>query len=119
MVSLKITGKKKPRLHGSLVSLAEYGSFGVEFYALSGRSGNSTYAEKAETIYRYVASVHVTSALAKSLYAVGLRFVTLRQGQLLLLFDKHLPAPDWDSVATRVSETALYSGLWQRLQACP
>ena len=53
-VTLKSTGKKKPRLHGSLVSLAEYGSFGVEFYALSERTGNATYAEAAETIYRYM-----------------------------------------------------------------
>ena len=53
-VTLKSSGKKKPRLHGSLVSLAEYGSFGVEFYALSERTGNATYAEAAETIYRYM-----------------------------------------------------------------
>ncbi|DBB01907.1 TPA: hypothetical protein ACH3X1_000502 [Trebouxia sp. C0004] len=52
-VTLKSTGKK-PRLHGSLVSLAEYGSFGVEFYALSQRTGNATYAEAAENIYRWL-----------------------------------------------------------------
>ncbi|KAA6419670.1 MAG: mannosyl-oligosaccharide 1 [Trebouxia sp. A1-2] len=52
-VTLKSTGKK-PRLHGSLVSLAEYGSFGVEFYALSQRTGNASYAEAAETIYRWL-----------------------------------------------------------------
>jgi hypothetical protein len=52
-VTLKTTGKK-PRLHGSLVSLAEYGSFGVEFYALSQRTGNASYAEAAENIYRYM-----------------------------------------------------------------
>jgi len=53
-VTLKQTGKKTPRLHGSLVSLAEYGSFGVEFYALTQRTGNASYAEAAETIYRYM-----------------------------------------------------------------
>ena len=52
-VTLKSTGKK-PRLHGSLVSLAEYGSFGVEFFALSQRTGNASYAEAAENIYRYM-----------------------------------------------------------------
>ena len=53
MVILKSTGKKKPRQHGSMVSLAEYGSFGVEFLTLSDRTGNTTYAQKAEAIYRY------------------------------------------------------------------
>ncbi len=53
-VTLKQTGKKTPRLHGSLVSLAEYGSFGVEFYALTQRTGNASYAEAAENIYRYM-----------------------------------------------------------------
>ena len=56
MVSLKLAGKKKPRQHGSMVSLAEYGSFGVEFLTLSTRTGNSTYAQKAEAIYRYLLS---------------------------------------------------------------
>ncbi|DBB14856.1 TPA: hypothetical protein ACH3X3_004461 [Trebouxia sp. C0006] len=53
-VTLKQTGKKTPRLHGSLVSLAEYGSFGVEFYALTQRTGNASYAEAAENIYRWL-----------------------------------------------------------------
>ena len=56
LVTLKATGKKKARLHGSLVSLAEFGSFGVEFWALSDRTGNATYATKAEAIYRLVSS---------------------------------------------------------------
>ena len=51
MVTLRTTGKK-PRTYNSLVSLAEYGSFGVEFLTLSDRTGNSSYANSAEAIYK-------------------------------------------------------------------
>lgn len=57
MVALRATGKKKPRLHGSLVSLAEYGTFGVEFLTLSDRTGNATYANSAEAVYRSVSAI--------------------------------------------------------------
>lgn len=52
IVKLSHNTKKKTRLHGSLVSLAEFGSFGVEFYTLSERTGNTTYADTAEHVYR-------------------------------------------------------------------
>lgn len=52
IVKLHQSGKKKTRLHGSLVSLAEFGSFGVEFYTLSQRTGNNSYAETAEHVYK-------------------------------------------------------------------
>ena len=57
MVVLRATGKKKSRLHGSLVSLAEYGTFGVEFLTLSDRTGNATYANSAEAVYRSVSAI--------------------------------------------------------------
>ncbi|KAL3135602.1 hypothetical protein ABBQ38_006083 [Trebouxia sp. C0009 RCD-2024] len=53
MVTLRTT-EKKPRTYNSLVSLAEYGSFGVEFLTLSDRTGNATYATSAEAIYRWL-----------------------------------------------------------------
>lgn len=56
MVTLRTTGRKKLRMHNSLVSLAEYGSFGVEFLTLTDRTGNASYAASAEAIYRCVYS---------------------------------------------------------------
>ena len=47
------TAQGKRRMYGgTMVALAEYGSFGVEFWALSNCTGNPVYAETAERIYR-------------------------------------------------------------------
>ena len=43
---------KRRTYGGTMVALAEYGSFGVEFWALSNCTGNPVYAETAERIYR-------------------------------------------------------------------
>ena len=43
---------KRRMYGGTMVALAEYGSFGVEFWALSNCTGNPVYAETAERIYR-------------------------------------------------------------------
>lgn len=54
LVVLRTAGKKKTRVHASLVALAEYGTFGVEFLTLSERTGNATYGNSAEAVYRSV-----------------------------------------------------------------
>ena len=46
-----VQGKRRT-YGGTMVALAEYGSFGVEFWALSNCTGNPVYAETAERIYR-------------------------------------------------------------------